>query len=99
MLAHHRFIGRPIDTIDLVSRDIAVDPLDLRTHLVQDATGFLRDCLQVGGGQLAGAWELALDEELRHGGTPLRVRSPRYRSIRGRVTGGFMRHIKRYSCG
>src|SRR5450432_1552666 len=43
MLPHHLFIGRNVDAINLVLRNIAVQPLDLRPHVVQHTARFLRD--------------------------------------------------------
>src|ERR1039458_988181 len=41
MLAHHFFVGRDVDTVNFVLSDVAVQPLDLRTQVVQHAAGFL----------------------------------------------------------
>jgi serine/threonine protein kinase len=49
MLAHHGFVRRAIDAVDLVAGHLAVDPLDLRAHLVEHAAGLLGDGLELGG--------------------------------------------------
>src|SRR5258706_12423579 len=70
VLAHGRLVGRDVYAIDLVVGDIAVDPLDLRAHGLQDAAGLLGDALELGLRQLAGAGQVTLDDELGHGVSP-----------------------------
>src|SRR3546814_13369106 len=54
-----------LDAVHLVSRDVAVDPLDRRSELVQDAAGLAGDGCQVLLRQVAGARDVALDYETR----------------------------------
>src|SRR6476659_93690 len=67
MLAHHLLVRRDVDAVDLVVGDVALNPLDLRSELIQDVAGAHRDRLQLVGGQLAGTWNQALDDVLWHG--------------------------------
>src|SRR4051794_40570644 len=69
VLAHRLLVRREVHAVDLVVGDVALDPLDLRPHPPQDAAGLLRDGLELLGGQLPGAGDLSLDDELGHGGT------------------------------
>src|ERR1700693_2226757 len=41
MLPHHRLIGSDIDTVNFVLRNIALDPLNLRPQVLQDAARLL----------------------------------------------------------
>src|ERR1700749_1748738 len=47
VLAHGRLVRRDVDAVDLVSRDVTLDPLNLRPHLPQHPAGLLRDALQL----------------------------------------------------
>ena len=47
VFADDLLVGREIDAVNLVARDVALHPLDLRAELVQDAAGFLRDPLEL----------------------------------------------------
>src|SRR4051812_48646253 len=47
VLADDVLIRSDIDTIDLVRRDVALDPLDLRPELLEYAARGLRYCLQL----------------------------------------------------
>jgi len=44
-LPNCRFVRSDVHTVDLVVRDVAVDPLDLGSELPQDVTRLLRDAL------------------------------------------------------
>src|SRR5882672_7808244 len=68
VLAHHLLVGRHVHAVDLVSGDVAVDPLDLRAQALQHAARLLGDTAQLLLRQLAGAGDLALDQVLGHGG-------------------------------
>ena len=61
VLAHGRLVRRDVDAVDLVARDVALDPLYLRPHLAQHAAGLLRNSLQLLRGQIARAGYFALD--------------------------------------
>src|SRR6266849_801939 len=47
VLPNRFLIWSDIDAINLVSSDVALQPLNLRTHLAEDATRLLRDCLEL----------------------------------------------------
>src|SRR2546422_11393311 len=54
-------------TVDLVIGDVALEPLDLRAHVLEDPARFLRNRLEILSGQLSGTGNFTLDHELRHG--------------------------------
>src|SRR5215207_5654863 len=66
VLADGRLVRGDVDAVDLVARDVALDPLNLRPHLLQHAARLLRDGLQLLARQVARAGYFALDEKLRH---------------------------------
>src|SRR5439155_4662019 len=66
MPADHLLIGSVVDAVDLVAGDVTLHPLDLRSQIVQDAAGLLRNALELGRRELAGAGNLAFDHELWH---------------------------------
>src|SRR5262249_38957991 len=47
VLANALLAGGDVDAINLIARDIALHPLDLRSHAAQHTTGFLRNGLQL----------------------------------------------------
>src|SRR6202042_3397758 len=66
VLPYGVFVGSDVDAIDFVVGDIAVQPLDLRPHVAQDAAGCLGDSLQLFRRELAGSGDLSFDDELGH---------------------------------
>src|SRR5437763_10635501 len=66
MFADHLLIGRAIDAVDLVVCHVAVDPLDLRTEILEDRAAGLRCRLEVGCAKLTHAGHFPLNHELRH---------------------------------
>src|SRR5579863_2486659 len=78
MLAHHLFIRSDVDTVNFVLRDIAVQPLDLWSQVVQHAAGFLRDRDDLVWRYVANGRNIAFDDVFRHsspcGGLPHTVR-------------------------
>src|SRR5215217_9368232 len=66
VFTHGRLVRRDVDAVDLVARDVALDPLNLRPHVAQHAARLLRDGLQLLRLQVARAGDFALDEILRH---------------------------------
>src|SRR5207245_7238652 len=62
----HLFVRSIVYTIDLVARDVALNPLNLRSQAPQDAAGFLGDALELTGRKLASAGNLAFNDELWH---------------------------------
>src|SRR5262245_10070512 len=66
MGSHGCLIRRNVNAVDLVVGDVALDPLDLRPHAVQDAARFLRDGLQLLHRQFPGSGDVPLDHELGH---------------------------------
>src|SRR5258708_9411114 len=71
MLPHHFFIRRNVDAINLVLCNEALQPLDLRSHVVQHTAGFLRDRDYIRRSDAAYIGDVALDDVLGHG-FPLR---------------------------
>src|SRR3954453_22058966 len=53
VFADQIFVRSDIYAVDLIGRDIALDPLDLRPELLQDAARRLRYRLQLGRGRVA----------------------------------------------
>lgn len=47
VLADRLFIRGYVDAVDIVVGDVALDPLNLRSHLSQNATRFLRYGMQL----------------------------------------------------
>ena len=64
------FVWGDVDAVDLVGRDIGVDPLDLRTDVPDDGAGVLGGGYKLGGGEIADIRDVAFDEEFRHGRSP-----------------------------
>jgi hypothetical protein len=67
MIADHLLIGGIVDAVNLVAGDIAVDPLDLGAKGAEHSAGSLGDSLELIGGQLPRAGDLAFDNVLGHG--------------------------------
>jgi hypothetical protein len=55
-----------VDAVDLVVGDVALLPHGPALHLGQHLVGLAGDGVQLVGGELAGALDVALDDELRH---------------------------------
>src|SRR6185503_12338616 len=69
VLFHGVRVGRVVDAVDLVTGDIAVDPLHVfsgRVHVVDHTARLFGDRLKLITRELSGARNLALDKELRH---------------------------------
>src|SRR5215207_2315589 len=66
VFTHGRLVRGDVDAVDLVARDVALDPLNLRPHVPQHSARLLRDGLQLLRLQVARAGDFALDEKLRH---------------------------------
>ena len=45
VFAHHLFVGRDVDAVDLVVGDVALQPLNLGPEVAQHRAGLLRDGL------------------------------------------------------
>ena len=73
VLFYHPFVRGDIDAINLVIRDITLDPLNSRPHLVEHSAGLLRYGLQLFGREAPRIRDLALDKEPGH--TPLLSRT------------------------
>ena len=61
-----RFVRSQVDAVDPVIRDVAVEPLNLRAQAAQHVERPNRDIADFRLGHLAGARDLALDDELGH---------------------------------
>src|SRR5438270_6343171 len=66
MLPDHFFVGRAVDAVDLVVRHVAVDPLDLRTEVLENRAAGLRCRFEVGCAKLAHTGHFPLNHDLRH---------------------------------
>ncbi|CAA9492088.1 MAG: hypothetical protein AVDCRST_MAG05-1941 [uncultured Rubrobacteraceae bacterium] len=64
MLTDHVLVRGDVGAVDLVVRHLALNPLYLRPHLVEDVAGGLRDALQLLGRQVPGLRYLPLDHVL-----------------------------------
>ena len=70
MLPDQLGIGRAVDAVDLVIGDVAMDPLDVGSHILEHAAGLLRRALQLPARERAGTGHFTFDHELGHGETP-----------------------------
>src|SRR6202035_59201 len=59
-------IGRDIDTVDLVSRNVALQPLNLGSESIQNTARFLRNSEHLIGAHISDANELSLNNVLGH---------------------------------
>lgn len=66
MLADHLLVGGAIDAIDLVFRDVALNPLDVWSQGLEDRTGGLGRPFQIRRPELTDARHGPLDDELGH---------------------------------
>jgi len=66
VFSNSRFIGSDIHTINLVIRDIRLDPLDLRADTLNYVAGCLGNSCQLLAVQRAGAGYGALNDEFGH---------------------------------
>lgn len=66
MLANHLFIRRDVDAVDLVIGHVTLEPLNLRSQLLQHSTGLLRDALKLLWRQLSCFGNLPFDYVFRH---------------------------------
>src|SRR5690349_14506227 len=66
MLADHIFVRCPVDAVELVVGDVAVDPLDLGPELPEDVAGCLGSHLDVFWGESAYSRHLTLNHILGH---------------------------------
>src|SRR2546426_10229801 len=66
MLLDHFLIRSRVHTIDLVSSDITMEPLNLWSQAFEDATRFLRNSLQLIGSELSCTGNITLDHVFRH---------------------------------
>src|SRR4028119_1235044 len=66
VLADHILVRGDVGAVDLVVRNLALDPLYLRSHVVEDVAGGLREPLQLLCRQVPGPRYLPLDHVLGH---------------------------------
>src|ERR1700736_4637590 len=71
VLADDRLVPCVVDAEDGVAGHVTVDPLHVGSEATQDVDGLLGNALQIFGGQVPGPGEGALDNELRHGWSPV----------------------------
>ena len=66
MLADHVLVGRAIDAVELVVRDVAVDPLDLRSEVRSTEHDVCEAILRSSALSWPDAGHFPLDHELGH---------------------------------
>lgn len=66
MLSYGRFIGRNLDAVHFVVRDIGLNLLNLRAHTLEYVAGRLPDCGKLLPVELSGARYVALYNERKH---------------------------------
>jgi hypothetical protein len=64
------FIRSKVNAIHLVARDVAVKPLDLRTHRSENANRLLGNLAQLSVGQISSTGNFTFDDEFGHARTP-----------------------------
>src|SRR5215813_14231265 len=69
VLTDHLLIGRDVDAVNLVVRNEALDPLDLRSEVAQHAARLLRDGVQFVGAEFARIWDFPFNYIFRHDGS------------------------------
>src|ERR1700737_4991828 len=67
MFLDGRLVWRKIDAVHLVAGYVAMEPLDLRTHPLQNVGRLLGDFTQLAVGYISGSRDFAFDDELGHG--------------------------------
>jgi hypothetical protein len=70
MFLNGRLVRGEVDAVHLVAGYVAMEPLDLRTHCLQNVDRLLRDFLQLGVGETSGSRDFAFDDEFGHGRSP-----------------------------
>jgi hypothetical protein len=70
MFLDRGFVRSEVNAIYLVARDVAVEPLDLRTHRSENADRLLGNLAQLSIGQVSGAGDFTFDNEFGHARTP-----------------------------
>lgn len=65
MLADEVLAGRPVDTVDLVVRYVALDPLNVGTEVAEDRTRRLGRTLKIACTEFANAGHFPFNHELR----------------------------------
>src|SRR5688572_4749489 len=70
VLAYRFLIGSDVNAIELVSRDVAVQPLNLRSHALEGVTGFLGNSLQLALRPVPGSLDISLNNVLGHRQSP-----------------------------
>jgi hypothetical protein len=66
VLTHHLLVGSDVYTVDFVCGDVALQPLDLWTQVLEDATGGLGNALQLLWCQLPRVWDFTFDKVFWH---------------------------------
>jgi hypothetical protein len=66
VVPNHLFVWRNVDAVDLVTRHVALHPLDLWPELPQDPAGLLRDSLELIAGELTGTRDFAFNYVFGH---------------------------------
>src|SRR5438477_3273484 len=73
MFADQFLVRGDVDAVDLVIRNVAVQPLDLGTELAQHAAGSLRDGGELVGRHFTRVRNFALDDVFRHALSPGKI--------------------------
>jgi len=70
MFSDRRLVWSEVDAVNLVAGYVAMEPVDLGTHGLQNADRLLGDFPQLGVGQIPRSRDFAFDDEFWHGRTP-----------------------------
>jgi hypothetical protein len=60
------FVWSEVDAVHFVAGDVAVQPLDLRSHILQDRDRFFRQLTQLRVGEVSSSRDFAFDYEFGH---------------------------------
>ena len=66
MFTNHLLAGCDIDAVNLLGRYVAMQPLDCRSEVVENAARFPRDSQYSIPGEISGTRKLALDDVFGH---------------------------------
>jgi hypothetical protein len=70
MFLNARLVRCEVDAVHLVAGDVAMEPLDLGTHSLQNVDRLLGDFPQLGVGQIPSSGDFAFNDIFRHACNP-----------------------------
>src|ERR1700694_980543 len=65
-----RLVRSEVDAVYLVAGYVAMEPLDLGTHSLQNVNRLLRGFPPLGVGKISSSWDFAFNDEFGHGRPP-----------------------------